>query len=245
MLPIYLRDGDSVVFWLSLIFMIATLAVRVLTCVRYYTTGLVKPNKLLRFLWASCVFILEPNAGSMYLGPLVTEKADKVAHGLIRSTHSLRHDHDKLAMKSTLDSACLTLLTEDLPELVILFIYFFQHGTEVNPFFFFSLGTTIIHALRQLFEIYHTRQFRDVNTFLRAHIRTSFKGSAPTWTRLNSPAAETLPALSSRPIRDPYNNEEDKRPSGNPAPGKSATVQFGSGRLRPKSEPPYDFQGQT
>ena len=63
MLPIYARDGNMVVFWLSLFFMVVTLAVRVLTCVRYYVTGLVMPDKTIKFLLASAIFVVEPNAG--------------------------------------------------------------------------------------------------------------------------------------------------------------------------------------
>ena len=179
MLPIYLRDGSMVVFWLSLLFMALTLVARVAVCVRYYVSGLVKPDKLFQFMCVSCLYILEPNAGITSLRPLlVTEKVEKNSYGYVMSSHSLQHDHDKLAMKSGLDSAYIMLFTEDLPELIISLIYLFKRGSEADPFFFVSLVTTMFHALRQLFEIYHTNQFRDVNAFLLEHMRYEIEGKS-------------------------------------------------------------------
>eukprot|EP00622_Pseudochattonella_farcimen_P002366 FR737281.1.p2 GENE.FR737281.1~~FR737281.1.p2 ORF type:complete len:247 (+),score=44.99 FR737281.1:1-741(+) len=70
------------------------------------------------------------------------------------------------------------LFTEDLPELIISLIYLFKRGSEADPFFFVSLVTTMFHALRQIFEIYHTNLFRDVNAFLLKHMRYEGKGKS-------------------------------------------------------------------
>ena len=172
MLPIYWRDGDMFVFWASLLFIIVTLVARALQCYRYHANELIVPGKTVAFLAASALFVLEPNVGIARLRPLmVSEKVEKNAVGYVTSTHSLTHDKDKVNMDTAITAAWVMLFTEDLPEFVVSMVYLYQRGNDADSFFWFSLGTTILHALRQLFEIYHTRQFRPINDFLREHMR--------------------------------------------------------------------------
>ena len=177
MLPIYWRDGDMFVFWASLLFIIVTLVARALQCYRYHASELIVPGKTVPFLAASALFVLEPNVGIARLRPLmVSEKVEKNAGGYVTSTHSLTHDKDKVNMDTAITAAWVMLFTEDLPEFVVSMVYLYQRGNDADSFFWFSLGTTILHALRQLFEIYHTRQFRPINDFLRKHMRFEGEG---------------------------------------------------------------------
>ena len=102
---------------------------------------------------------------------LLNEKVEKNEYGYVTSGHSLTHEKDKITMETMILSAWVMLGTEDLPEWLISLIYLYQRGSEADPFFWFSLGTTTIHALRQIFEIYHTGKFRPLNDFLRKHMR--------------------------------------------------------------------------
>ena len=174
MLPVYWSEGEFFVFWSSLFFIIVTLVTRAYQCRRYVADGLLTTGKTITapFVRASALFVLEPNVGITALRPLLlSEKVEKDQFGYVRSSHSLVHDKDKVTMDTAIRAAWVMLLTEDLPEFIISLIYLYQRGAEADLFFWFSLATTILHTLRQVFEIYHTSKFRPINDFLREHMR--------------------------------------------------------------------------